>query len=211
MRLHINNIEEGISLNIRDFRDPKLIGDRLFPYVNVSITMNDQSKIRFFDRQKIYNVSIREQNKGYWKGSQVIFSGENAAYFYKLIETREFDWGILKFDGYALNLGRIDLCFSRPNPLNHRSKSFDSFLVDSRTQTQNYTNSRHIRLQDFPDGKFLKVNRKNNSIHYRVYQKNEGVRFELELKHRKTTLAQDYLFQNKLSDFEALLVMEYFK
>lgn len=202
---------DWISLNIRDFRDPKLIGDRLFPYVNVSITMNDQSKIRFFDRQKIYNVSIREQNKGYWKGSQVIFSGENAAYFYKLIETREFDWGILKFDGYALNLGRIDLCFSRPNPLNHRSKSFDSFLVDSRTQTQNYTNSRHIRLQDFPDGKFLKVNRKNNSIHYRVYQKNEGVRFELELKHRKTKLAQDYLFQNKLSDFEALLVMEYFK
>lgn len=84
-------IGDWITLNIGDFRDPKLIGDRLFPYFNVSITMNDQSKIRLFDRRNIYNISIREQNKGYWKRSQVIFSGENAAYFYKLIKTREFD------------------------------------------------------------------------------------------------------------------------
>ena len=48
-------IVDWISLNIRD---PKLIGDRLFPYFNVSITMNDQSKIRFFDRRNVYNVSV---------------------------------------------------------------------------------------------------------------------------------------------------------
>lgn len=143
--------------------------------------------------------------------AQVIFSGENAAYFYKLIKTQKFNWNILKFDGYTLKLGRIDLCFSRPNDLNHTSKSFDGFLVNSRSQIQNHTNSRHIRLQDFPDGKILKVNRRNNSVHYRVYQKNERVRFELELKHRKTKLVQDYLFQNKLDVFEDLLVMEYFK
>ena len=133
------------------------------------------------------------------------------AYFYKLIKTQKFNWNILKFDGYTLKLGRIDLCFSRPNDLNHTSKSFDGFLVNSRSQIQNHTNSRHIRLQDFPDGKILKVNRRNNSVHYRVYQKNERVRFELELKHRKTKLVQDYLFQNKLDVFEDLLVMEYFK
>ena len=188
-----NLIVDWISLNIANFRDSKVIGDRLFPYFNISIRMNNQS------------------SKGYWNGSQIIFYGENADHFYKLRKTKKFNWDILKFDRYTLNLGRIDLCFSRPNDLNNTSKSFDDFLVNSRSHIQNNTNSRHIRLQDFPDGKILKVNRRNNSLHYRVYQKNERVRFELELKHRKTKLVQDYLFQNKLDVFKDLLVMEYFK
>ena len=38
-----------------------------------------------------------------------------------------------------------------------------------------------MKLHDFPDEKMLKVNRRNNSLHYQVYQKNKNVRFELEL------------------------------
>jgi hypothetical protein len=68
-----------------------------------------------------------------------------------------------------------------------------------------------LKLQDFADGKMLKVNRRNNSLHYRVYQKNESVRFELELKHRQTKLVQDYLFHNQLDIFEDHLVRQYFK
>ena len=68
-----------------------------------------------------------------------------------------------------------------------------------------------MKLHDFPDGKMLKINRRNNSLHYRVYQKHERVRFELELKHRQTKLVQDYLFQNQLAVFEDHLVRQYFK
>jgi len=68
-----------------------------------------------------------------------------------------------------------------------------------------------MKLHDYPDGKMLKVNRRNNSLHYRVYQKNERVRFELELKHRQTKLVQDYLFQNQFAIFEDHLVRQYFK
>lgn len=46
-----------------------------------------------------------------------------------------------------------------------------AFLVDSRTHIQNSITTGHIRLQNFPDGKLLKVNRRNNSFHYWVYQK----------------------------------------
>jgi hypothetical protein len=95
--------------------------------------------------------------------------------------------------------------------LNRTSKSFDEFLLDSRSQIQNNTNTRHIRLQDFPLGKMLKVNRRNNSVHYRVYQKDQNVRFEIELKHRQTKLVQDYLFQNQLDVFEDQLVIQYFQ
>ena len=112
---------------------------------------------------------------------------------------------------HTLSLGRIDLYFSRTNGPNDTIKSFDAFLVDSRTQIQDHTTTRHIKLQDFPDGKVLKVNRRNNSLHYRVYQKDQGVRFELEFKHRQTKLVQDYLFNNQLDVFEYELALQYFK
>jgi len=46
-------------------------------------------------------------SKSYWVGTQIIFSGKDAAYFYKLIKIEIFDWNLLKFDGHSL--GRIDL------------------------------------------------------------------------------------------------------
>jgi|TARA_B110000046_G_scaffold157343_1_gene168634 hypothetical protein len=166
--------------------------------------MDDVPSIGFDGFKKRYKICIRQYtgSKGYWVGTKIIFSGKDAAYFYKLVKTQRFDWDLLKFNQHSLNLGRIDLCFSHPNDLNHTSKSFDGFLVDSRSKIQNYTTTRHIRLQDFPDGKILKVNRRNNSVHYRVYQKDQSVRFEIELKHRQTKLVQDYLFQNQLDIFE---------
>lgn len=105
----------------------------------------------------------------------------------------------------------MDLCFSRPNGSSHTIQSFNEFLVNSRSQIQNHTNTRHIRLQDFPSGKILKVNRRNNSVHYRVYQKDQRVGFEIEFKHRQTKLVQDYLFNNQLDIFEQQLVIQYFK
>lgn len=114
---------------------------------------------------------------------------KNAAYFYKLIKIQKFNWGILKFNQYTLSLARINLCFSRPNYFNNTSKAFDEFLVNSRSQIQNYTKTRHIRLQDFPDGKILKGNRRNNLFHYWGYQKDEKVHFKLDPKHRKNKVA----------------------
>jgi hypothetical protein len=163
--------------------------------------------------KKKYKVSIHQYtgSKGYWIGTRIIFSGKNASYFYKLLKTGKFDWSLLKFEGHTLSLGRIDICFSRPNDWSHTSKLFDTFLVDSRSQIQDHTTTRYMKLHDFPDGKMLKINRRNNSLHYRVYQKDERVRFELELKHRQTKLVQDYLFQNQLAVFEDHLVRQYFK
>ena len=113
----------------------------------------------------------------------------------------------MKFEQHSLRLGQIDFCFSHSNDLNHTSKSFDAFLLNSRTQIQNHTNTKHIRLQDFPNRKILKINRRNNSLHYRVYQKDQNVRFEIELKHRQTKLVQNYLFQNQHDIFEHQLVI----
>ena len=203
---------DWISFNLEGFKDPEMLARRFCRHFTPHVLIDDVFSIGFHGLKKKYKVSIRQYtgSKGYWVGTQIIFSGKNASYFYKLIQTQRFDWDLLKFDQQNLNLGRIDLCFSLPNDLSHTSKSFDKFLVDSRSHIQDHTNTKYIKLQDFPNGKMLKVNRRNNSRHYRVYQKDETVRFELELKHRQTRLVQDYLFQNQLDVFENQLVIKYF-
>ena len=200
-------VVDYISFNLEGLMDPRIIAGRLSKYLTPHVLIDDVPSIGFHGLKKKYKVSIRQYtgSKGYWLGTQIIFSGKDAAYFYKLIQTQ---CRLLKFDQQTLSLGRIDLCFSRPNDWSHTSKSFDRFLVDSRSQIQNHTNTRHIKLQDFPNGKMLKVNRRNNSRHSRVYQRDESVRFELELKHRQTKLV---LFENQLDVFEHQLVIQYFQ
>ena len=204
---------DWVSFNLEGLIDPEIIAGRLLKYFTPRVLIDDVPSISYHGFKKKYKVSINQYtgSKGYWVGTRIIFSGKNASYFYKLLKTGKFDWSLLKFEEHILSLGRIDVCFSRPNDWSHTSKLFDTFLVDSRSQIQDHTTTRYMKLHDFPDGKMLKVNRRNNSLHYRVYQKNERVRFELELKHRQTKLVQDYLFQNQLAIFEDHLVRQYFK
>ena len=193
--------------------DPIIISKRLSKYFTPRVMIDDKFATGFVGLGKKYKVLINQytESEGYWAGTKIIFSGENASYFYKLVKSGKFDWKVLKFDEHKLSLGRIDLCFSRENDSNFTSKSFDAFLVDSRNKIQTHTTSRHIKLQDFPNGKMLKVNRRNNSRHYRVYQKDQTIRFELELKNRQTKLVENYLFENQLNVFEHQLVIKYFQ
>ena len=97
--------------------DPKTIASNLSKYFTPHVRMDDVPSIGFHGFKKRYKVSIRQYtgSKGYWVGTKIIFSGKDAAYFYKLVKTQRFDWSILKFDGHFLSLRRVDLCFSRSN------------------------------------------------------------------------------------------------
>jgi len=159
---------DWISFNLDGLVDPIIIAGRLSKYFTPHVLIDDVPKIGFHSFGKMYKVSIRQYtgSKGYWVGTKIIFSGKNASYFYKLIKMHNFDWNLLKFEERTLRLGRIDLCFSRPNDWSHTSKLFDAFLVDSRSQIQNHTNAKYIKLQDFPNGKMLKVNRRNKFVKF---------------------------------------------
>ena len=178
--------------------DPETIASGLSKYFTPHILINGEPKMSYHGFKKNYKVSIRQytESKGHWVGTQIIFSGKDAAHCYNLIKTKKIGWETLMMGRYTLSLGRIDLYFSRTNNFSDTVKSFDAFLVNSRTKIQNYTTTRHIKLQNFPNGKVLKVNRRNNSLHYQVYQKHLSIRFELEFKHRQTKLVQNYLFTN---------------
>lgn len=101
----VYKVVDWISFNIAGFTDQKIIADRLFPHFNVSITMDDESKIRFSDRRNRYNLSIRQWSKPHWIGTQIIFSGKNAAYFYNLVKTQKYSNRIFEFDQKTISLG----------------------------------------------------------------------------------------------------------
>ena len=208
-----NLMVDWISFNIQGLPDPGTIASGLSKHFTPHVLINGEPNMSYHGFQKKYKVYIRQYTglKSHWVGTQITFYCKDASRCYNLIKTQKLDLETLMTDQHTLSLGWIDPCFSRTNGPNDTIKSFDAFLVDSRTQIQDHRTTRHIKLQDFPDGKMLKVNRRNNSLHYRVYQKDQGVRFELEFKHRQTKLVQDYLFKNQLDVFEYELVLQYFK
>lgn len=92
--------------------------------------MNDESKIGYSSLRNKYRVCFRQytkKNKTNWVGTQILFSGKNAVYFYKRLKTQKLDWSLFKLDRHSLSFGRIDLCFSRTNDSNSTTRSFDVF------------------------------------------------------------------------------------
>ena len=143
-----NLVVDWLSFNLEGSMDSIIIDNHLAKHFTPHVLIDNVPTIGFHGLKKKYKVSIRQYtgSRSYWVRTQIIFSGRDAAYFHKLIKTEKWDWSLLKFDGYSLSLGRIDLCFSRPNGSSHTIKLFDEFLVNSLSQIQNYTNIPHIRL-----------------------------------------------------------------
>ena len=159
---------------------------------NFYFKYNQKIKSQHFDFKQEYNFLIEKYDSKFnWSGILIKFSGNNAKQFYKLLKRNKVNWNIFK--NYSVSLNRFDLCYFRRNQFSQTS--FDEFLLEARKQIQTSTNTRHISLKDSPDGKILKVNRRSNALHYRVYQKNDGVQFELEIKKRKTKSVHSFLFR----------------
>ena len=109
---------DWLSFNIKGLTceaDIKRIAGRLSSHFTPSIVMGDDSRIAYSGFKNNYRVSLRQYTKNNWVGTQIIFSGKDAACFYKFIKNQKFSWEILKVDQYTLSLGRIDICFCRGN------------------------------------------------------------------------------------------------
>nr|QUW40432.1 hypothetical protein [Haslea sp.] len=220
-----NLIVDYISFNIPGFMDPASmykIASYFSEFFGFNSTLGKgnvakpKEEIIFYDARNSHKFCFKQleynpSSKSFWEGTKINFSGKNAAYCYNLIKAQRFDWSIFALNRQTLSLSRFDLCYYRTNDSTDTTESFDKFLVDSRSQIQNSTNTRHITLKDSPEGKILKVNRRNNALHYRVYEKDFGIRFELEIKHGQTKSVQDYLFHNQLDQFEHQLTSRYYK
>ena len=144
-----------------------------------------QSLISHFENK--FNVLFVQTCLNYWSGTKLIFSGENGAYFYKLVQQKKVNWKILKLG--SLTLSRFDVYY------------FEK-IYDSDESSVKYF------LQDCV--KNLEEKRKN--ISYSLsYQKRNGLKFELEIKKQETKKLQSFLFSNQLEMFEDSSIRCYYE
>jgi hypothetical protein len=148
----------------------------------------------------------------------MIFSGKNAAEFYRLIKNQEIQWNILNLENTTL--GRFDIhYFLIIEPENQTSLVQDFFLKSKdRAQAKG--------IFATADSKLLKIGHRGSLNHYRVYLKQKeirrlvydqlvyGLQFELELKGNNIKKFQNLLLSNSLEDiqnFEKYLSYQFYK
>ena len=88
-----NLVVDWLSFNLEGLMDPIIIANRLAKYFTPHVLIDNVPTIGFHGLKKKYKVSIRQHtgSRSYWVGTQIIFSGKDAAYFYKLIKTEKLD------------------------------------------------------------------------------------------------------------------------
>ena len=86
----------------------------------------------------------------------------------------------------------------------------DQFLIESRRQTLDETQTRTVKLINDNKGVILGINKRSNSRYLRVYETKSTIRFELELKNSALKDVQTFLFNYQFDDFEFQLTQFYF-
>ena len=148
-----------------------------------------------------FNVLFVQTCLKYWSGTKLIFSGENGAHFYKLVQQNKVNWKILKLG--SLTLSRFDVYyFEKINDSDESSVKY--FLQDcvKNLEEKRKNISYSLSYGKKRGGYLLRIGSRQSSKHLRIYQKRNGLEFELEIKKQETKKRESFLFSNQLERFE---------
>lgn len=147
----------------------------------------------------------------YYEGIQILFSGQNAASFYRLVKQNKIDLTVFE----KVNLVRIDLCYTR------------EILEDDsdHCQIRDYLEKSFQKVQETgkwvsldwsvkptsAKSKIFRVGRRGNSQVFRIYVRDEFIRYETKFQKRQTRLVQDLFLNLQFTEFEQKLIQKYYK
>lgn len=154
-----------------------------------------------FESEDIFNqpenkweVTIIDNVSKFYKGTHINFSGKNGAFFYNLIKINKIDWAI--FDK-TTKISRFDLSYLRKPTL--QDTPFDQFVISCLDK--NFT-KKNQNYQKTKGSILLSYNSRKSSRYFRIYQKKDCLRFELEFKKTAVNSLQVMLVSTELNDFE---------
>ena len=157
-----------------------------------------------------FNVLFVQTCLKYWSGTKLIFSGENGTHFYKLVQEKKVDWEILKLG--SLSLSRFDVYyFEKINDSDESSVKY--FLQDcvKNLEEKRKNISYSLSYGKKKGGYLLRIGSRQSSKHLRIYQKRNGLEFELEIKKQETKKRGSFLFSNQLEKFEDSSIRCYYE
>jgi hypothetical protein len=87
-----------------------------------------------YDSRNQFQVSFQQyeydpESKSFWVGSQIHFSGKNAAYLYSCIKEDRFDWNLIELQ--RIRLGRFDLHYFRQSEARDSNQEIEDFMEKS--------------------------------------------------------------------------------
>ena len=152
-----------------------------------------------------------KDSKGYWKndfwqGIVLVFSGKNAHHFFEILKTKDFDFDI--FDLNRTNLTRIDVnhTIEVPDTKYGLEDFFNSIseklTIDNRSFSYTRDTGTGFRL--------LTIGNRASNRYYRIYERNNGLRFEFEMKKALVKSFQSDLFSKNLKTLEENISNEFF-
>lgn len=203
-----------ISFNIQDLTNPEPIAIYLSKFgFNSSIRKDLTKKPLISNVENQYQVSFRQyvynrESKSFWVGTKVNLSGASATYFYLILKAKSFDWDI--FDLRYMNLRRFDLCYFRKAKPTDQKDDLELFRKNCCSKVLAKSKIRHVSYSRNSKGLILRIDNRKNSKYYRIYEKNNGLKFELELKHKLVKLVQEFLFLNQLKEFKKKIFKNFF-
>ena len=171
----------------------------------------DNSKSRqeiTFDRRNLYEV-VFILKINYQEGTHIEFSGASANRIFDFIKQERLQWQ--KLLQHKAILRRIDICYDRAQ------KSTDiisnsRFINDSLQQFQDSHPNQNLIFYKNQQGLVVKFGNRQSNRHYRVYTKNNILRFEFELKDKnKLNYYHILLQQSHFEELERILSHQFFK
>ena len=211
-------VVDYISFNIPGSNNTESIAKYLFEKFNFNSTFakgqNGTTDDWFYLPVNQHQVSFRQLEydpsfKSFWKGTTIHFSGPNAAQFYKIIKAQKFDWNILKLKNASL--GRIDLHYFRKSKINDQSDQLENFMDKCCQRIRAKSKRRKAKWELESNGLVLRIGNRSSSNYYRVYQKQNGLKFELELKNQLVKSFQKFLMDNSFQQFEHNLSKHFYR
>lgn len=227
-----NLVVDWIGFNIQGSVDIKPIANYLFQTFGFNsiiakrINGKWKSQDLKYDSRNQFQMSFRQHEydpeyKSFWVGTQINFSGENAAYLYRFIKEHQFNWNI--FELQRTSLARLDLHYFRQSKATDSKQQVQDFMQASCDSIRAKSKRRQVQFDPNKKPYMIKIGNRLSCNYYRVYQKakrinydvysevNHGLEFELELKNKLVKAFQQFLFDNQIEEFEDRLTQHFFK
>lgn len=109
------------------------------------------------------------------------------------------------------SLGRIDLHYFRKSKITDQSDQLENFMEKCCQRILAKSKRRKAKWELESNGLVLRIGNRFSSNYYSVYQKQNGLQFELELKNQLVKSFQKFLFKNHIKEFEGRLVEHFYK
>jgi len=212
-----NLVVDWIGFNIQGLVDKKqveIIAKYFFQNFGFNSTFaigfDGKEESLFENSKNKYQVYFRAYKYSdiYWNGIKIDFSGKNGNQFYNFILMNEVNWKIFGYEK-GLSLSRLDLCYST-NKTNNNT-NIDSFLNQCYEKVRANNAIRNFSLQRNSTNWILKIGKRGSPNHYRVYENDTEIRFELEQRGPKIKSVQKLIFEDQIEEFEQIMTQSFFK